>query len=217
MAREYGARLSFSSGWRMSLNKSFETDTQPQGAAKRVGDRTPRGALPLCATRLQRGHQLKAALREHYSVVTSGMSELHFEWDQRKAAANENKHGVTFEEAKSMFSDERAKLIDDPDHSDDEARFILLGSSRAFRVLVICHCYREEGNVIRIISVEKRQPGNRGFIGKGAVCAKSTISLARGKIPMPRNLKNRSPFVWTKRPLTISNRSRTKLASLTKA
>ncbi len=83
------------------------------------------------------------------------MSELHFDWDQRKAVANEKKHGVTFDEAKSVFSDERAKLIDDPDHSDDEDRFVLLGLSGRLRVLVVCHCYREEGNVIRIISARK--------------------------------------------------------------
>ena len=83
------------------------------------------------------------------------MSDLHFEWDSRKAAANERKHGVGFEEAKSVFSDERAKLIDDPDHSEDEDRFILLGLSGSLRVLVVCHCYREEGNVIRIISARK--------------------------------------------------------------
>ena len=83
------------------------------------------------------------------------MSDLHFEWDQRKAAANEKKHGVSFEEAKSVFSDERAKLIDDPDHSEEEDRFILLGLSSTLRVLVVCHCYREEGNVIRIISARK--------------------------------------------------------------
>jgi uncharacterized DUF497 family protein len=83
------------------------------------------------------------------------MSELHFEWDQRKAAANEKKHGVSFEEARSVFSDERAKLIDDPDHSEDEDRFIVLGLSSTFRVLVVCHCYREEGNVVRIISARK--------------------------------------------------------------
>lgn len=83
------------------------------------------------------------------------MSDLHFEWDPRKAAANETKHGVGFEEAKSVFSDERAKLIDDPDHSEDEDRFILLGLSSSLRILVVCHCYREEGNVIRIISARK--------------------------------------------------------------
>ena len=76
-------------------------------------------------------------------------------WDPAKAAANERKHGVTFEEARSTFFDERAKLIDDPDHSDDEERFILLGLSSSLRLLLVCHCYRSEGNVIRVISARK--------------------------------------------------------------
>lgn len=83
------------------------------------------------------------------------MSALTFEWDKRKAAANLKKHGVSFEEAKSAFFDERAKLIDDPDHSDDEERLVLLGLSAALRLLVVCHCYRDEGGVIRIISARK--------------------------------------------------------------
>ena len=83
------------------------------------------------------------------------MSTLHFEWDDRKAAANAKKHGVSFEEAKSVFVDERAKLIDDPDHSEDEDRFILLGLSSALRLLLVCHCYRSESNVIRIISARR--------------------------------------------------------------
>ena len=83
------------------------------------------------------------------------MSTLHFEWDDRKAAANAKKHGVEFEEAKSVFVDERAKLIDDPDHSEAEDRFVLLGLSSAIRLLLVCHCNRGEGNVIRIISARK--------------------------------------------------------------
>jgi uncharacterized protein len=83
------------------------------------------------------------------------MSTLRFEWDEHKAAANAKKHSVSFEEAKSVFLDERAKLIDDPDHSDDEERFVLLGLSRTLRLLVVCHCYRSEGNIIRIISARK--------------------------------------------------------------
>jgi len=83
------------------------------------------------------------------------MSALRFEWNDRKAATNLKKHGVSFEEAKSVFFDERAKLIDDPDHSDDEERFVLLGMSGALRLLLVCHCYRSEGNVIRIISARK--------------------------------------------------------------
>ena len=83
------------------------------------------------------------------------MSTLRFEWDERKANANARKHGVTFEEARTVFVDERAKLIDDPDHSDDEDRFVLLGLSSALRLLLVCHCYREEGGTIRIISARK--------------------------------------------------------------
>lgn len=83
------------------------------------------------------------------------MSAPHFEWDERKAAANAKKHGVSFEEAKSAFYDERARLIDDPDHSGNEDRFVLLGLSSALRLLVVCHCYRGEDGIIRIISARK--------------------------------------------------------------
>jgi len=82
------------------------------------------------------------------------MNSLRFEWDARKATANLKKHGISFEEAKSVFFDERAKLIDDPNHSEDEDRFILLGLSHSLRIVVVCHCYRDE-NVIRIISARK--------------------------------------------------------------
>ena len=83
------------------------------------------------------------------------MSTLRFEWDAHKATANLKKHGVSFDEAKSVFQDERAKLIDDPDHSGDEDRFVLLGLSHALRLLVVCHCYRSDDNIIRIISARK--------------------------------------------------------------
>lgn len=83
------------------------------------------------------------------------MSTLRFEWDEQKARINATKHGVTFEEAKSAFRDDRARLIDDPDHSDDEERFVLIGLSSQLKLLVVCHCYRSEGNVIRIISARK--------------------------------------------------------------
>jgi len=81
--------------------------------------------------------------------------QLRFEWDERKATVNAKKHGVTFEEARSVFFDERARLIEDPDHSEGEERFILLGLSSSLRLLLVCHCYRSEGNVIRIISARK--------------------------------------------------------------
>ena len=87
------------------------------------------------------------------------MSTLQFEWDARKATANEKKHGISFEEARSVFFDERARLIDDPDHSEDEARFILLGLSSSLRLLLVCHCHRSDDNVIRIISARKATAG----------------------------------------------------------
>ena len=80
---------------------------------------------------------------------------LSFEWDPRKAAENLRKHKVSFEDAQSVFSDERARLIDDPDHSTDEERFLLLGLSSSLRLLVVAHCYRAGGGVIRIISARK--------------------------------------------------------------
>jgi uncharacterized DUF497 family protein len=83
------------------------------------------------------------------------MDSIKFEWDEVKASSNVNKHGVSFEEARTVFYDERAKLIGDPDHSENEDRFILLGLSSSLRAIIVCHCYRSEGNVIRIISARK--------------------------------------------------------------
>lgn len=83
------------------------------------------------------------------------MTELRFEWDSAKAATNFRKHGIGFDEAKSAFADERAKLITDPTHSDNEDRFVLLGLSASLKLLVVCHCYRSKNNVIRIISARK--------------------------------------------------------------
>ncbi len=80
------------------------------------------------------------------------MPELRFEWDPKKAAANLAKHGVPFPEAKTAFSDELGFMLEDPAHSADEDRFILLGLSASLRVLVVVHCLRERGHVIRLIS-----------------------------------------------------------------
>jgi uncharacterized DUF497 family protein len=80
---------------------------------------------------------------------------LTFTWDERKDAANRKKHGVSFDEARTVFFDEHARLIADPDHSDDEDRFIILGHSELSRLLVVCHCYREGDSIIRIISARK--------------------------------------------------------------
>ena len=86
------------------------------------------------------------------------MADLRFEWDERKNRSNQRKHGVSFEEARTVFLDENARLIADPDSSNDEDRFILLGLSIRLRLLVVCHCYRDNDRVIRIISARKADP-----------------------------------------------------------
>lgn len=78
-----------------------------------------------------------------------------FEWDEAKDQANVSKHGVDFEEASTVFTDENARIIADPDHSDEEDRFVIMGVSHNLNILVVCHCYRQEGQVIRIISARK--------------------------------------------------------------
>lgn len=78
-----------------------------------------------------------------------------FEWDPRKAASNAAKHGVTFEEGKSVFYDEDALVIPDPDHSKEEERFIIVGQSGELRILVVIHCFRKTGSSIRIISARR--------------------------------------------------------------
>ena len=83
------------------------------------------------------------------------METIRLEWDPNKAKINVKKHGVTFKEAQSVFQDPEALVIDDPDHSQEEERFIILGLSQKANLLVVCHCYRESDNVIRIISARK--------------------------------------------------------------
>ena len=83
------------------------------------------------------------------------MSELRFEWDDRKDAENQRKHGVSFEEASTAFYDDLGLVIDDPVHSEAEDRFILLGLSATVRLVVVVHCFRDEDGVIRIISARK--------------------------------------------------------------
>lgn len=83
------------------------------------------------------------------------MEEIRFEWDERKNTINKLKHKISFEEAQTVFYDSEALLIDDPEHSQDEDRFIILGFSVKANLLVVCHCYRESDAVIRIISARK--------------------------------------------------------------
>ena len=83
------------------------------------------------------------------------MKQLEFEWDKKKEKINAKKHGVSFDEARTVFFDEQAIQFYDPEHSDEEDRFILLGTSFKLNTLVVCHCFREEETKIRIISARK--------------------------------------------------------------
>ncbi len=80
---------------------------------------------------------------------------MKFEWDENKSRLNKKKHGLTFDEAQTVFFDEDAIEYPDPDHSEEEERFLLLGRSYQLRVLVVCHCFRKAESVIRIISARK--------------------------------------------------------------
>ena len=83
------------------------------------------------------------------------MSKYRFDWDSSKNQANRRKHGITFRQAETAFDDENALIEYDDDHSYDEDRFILIGMSKELKLLVVCHCYRDSGSVIRIISARK--------------------------------------------------------------
>ena len=96
------------------------------------------------------------------------MAELEFTWDETKSRSNAKKHRVSFDEAQSAFSDERARIIDDPDHSDDEDRFILLGMSAKRRLLIVVYAYRDREAKIRIISARKAVPQERALYNQKA-------------------------------------------------
>jgi uncharacterized protein len=83
------------------------------------------------------------------------MKYIHFDWDESKNDANIRKHKISFEEAKTVFYDPNARIISDPEHSDNEDRFILLGLSQKLNLLIVCHCYRSKDEVIRIISARR--------------------------------------------------------------
>ena len=92
---------------------------------------------------------------------------MKFEWDLTEAAANVKKHQVSFEEAKSVFYDEFALQFFDEDHSSGEERFLMLGMSSGARILIVCHCERDHGEVIRIISARKATKRESAFYHGG--------------------------------------------------
>ena len=91
---------------------------------------------------------------------------LRFEWDEAKNRENQRKHSVSFAEAQSVFFDENAVEFYDDEHSEWEDRFLLLGMSTRMRILLVCHCLREGGSVIRIISARKATKKQRALYPK---------------------------------------------------
>ena len=83
------------------------------------------------------------------------METINFEWDENKNKINKNKHGISFEEAKTVFCDEFAILFDDPDHSEEEERFLIIGTTNKEKICIVSHCYREKDSIVRIISARK--------------------------------------------------------------
>jgi len=92
---------------------------------------------------------------------------LRFDWDERKNRRNRIKHGIWFEEARTVFEDPHARLFSDPEHWEAEERFILLGLSSAARTLVVVHCYRESDSLVRIISARKATKREVRFYEEG--------------------------------------------------
>lgn len=93
------------------------------------------------------------------------MNEITFVWDERKNRENQRQHGISFEEATTIFADENARLIRDTDHSESEDRFILIGFSAKLRILVVVHAYRQDEKEVRIISARKATPKERKQYG----------------------------------------------------
>lgn len=83
------------------------------------------------------------------------MKKIKFEWDEAKAKSNLIKHGVSFDEAKSVFDDDFARVIYDETHSKNEERFVILGMSKKLRILVVVHCLRQDSLIVRLISARK--------------------------------------------------------------
>ena len=94
------------------------------------------------------------------------MNMIRFEWDRNKNEINKKKHKISFEEASTVFYDDAALVIDDPEHSEADDRFIILGLSRRANLLVVCHCYRESDSVIRLISARKATKTESQYYGR---------------------------------------------------
>lgn len=91
-------------------------------------------------------------MENNYNII---MEIIRYEWDENKNRINQRKHGISFEEAATVFYDEYAIFFDDPDHSAEEDRFLIIGTTAKERICIVSHCYRDQGNTIRIISARK--------------------------------------------------------------
>ncbi len=95
------------------------------------------------------------------------MEMLSFEWDENKNEINKKKHGISFETAQEVFYDDNAILFDDPDHSVGEERFLIIGMTRSLKVCIVSHCYRDQDNVIRLISAREATKHERKTYEEG--------------------------------------------------
>lgn len=95
------------------------------------------------------------------------METIQFEWDKNKDLINRKKHGLCFEEAKEVFDDDDAILFDDPDHSVGEERFLIIGMIRSKKICIVSHCFRDNGNVIRIISAREATKNEKNVYWEG--------------------------------------------------
>ena len=94
------------------------------------------------------------------------MKEIKFTWDENKNQINKDKHKLSFEEAKTVFYDMEAIVFDDPEHSQEEERFLILGFSEKARLCIVSHCYRENDEVIRIISARRATKNEENYYNK---------------------------------------------------
>lgn len=95
------------------------------------------------------------------------MENVKFEWDEKKNEINKKKHGLSFEEAREVFGDENAILFDDPDHSLDENRFLIIGSLKSSKICIVSHCYRDNDDIIRLISAREATKNEKRFYEEG--------------------------------------------------
>ena len=118
------------------------------------------------------------------------MISIRFEWDENKNLSNQDKHKISFEEAQTVFYDFEALVIDDPEHSEEEERFIILGLSKTANLLVVCHCYRETETVIRIISARKATKTESKYYTKWGEIMREEYNFSNGKKnPYAKRLK----------------------------